>query len=126
MNSKKIIKELQNKYPDKEVILDPPENPTEIICELEPTSDHTERSIALAIVGISKRHYHKKSTEIYEAVKGILTVYKGGKKFVLHEGEKITIEPNIIHYVEGDEAWFLTYSKPGWTFEDHIVVGERQ
>ncbi len=125
MNSQKIIKVLNDKYPGKEVILDPPENPTEIICELAPTSDHAERSIALAIVGKSKPHYHKKSTEIYEAVKGTLTVYKGGKKFVLHEGEKLTIEPHITHYVEGDEAWFLTYSKPGWTFEGHIVVEEK-
>ena len=126
MNSKKIIQELQVRYPEKKIILDPPENPTEIICELEPTSDHPDRSTALAIVGKSKPHYHKKSTEIYEAVKGTSTVYKGGKKFMLNEGGKITIEPHIIHYVEGDEAWFLTYSEPGWTFEDHIVVEENQ
>ena len=124
MNSKRIVKELQTKYPGKAIILDPPENPTEIICEIDPTSEHPEKSIALAIVGKSKPHYHKKSTEIYEAVKGILTVYKDGKKFVLREGEKLTIEPNVIHYVEGDAAWFLTYSKPGWTFEDHIMVDE--
>lgn len=124
MNTQKIVKELYTKYPGKEIVLDPSENPTEIICELEPTSDHPERSTALAIVGKSKPHYHKKSTEIYEAVKGTLTVYKGGKKFMLNEGEKITIEPNIVHYVEGDEAWFLTYSTPGWTFEDHIVVDQ--
>ncbi len=126
MNTQKIIKELSAKYPGKKVIFDPPENPTEIICEIDPTSDHPEKSIALAIVSRSKPHYHKKSTEIYEAVKGVLTIYKDEGKHTLHEGEKITIEPNIVHYVEGDEVWFLTYSKPGWTLEDHIVVEESQ
>lgn len=125
MNTQKIIKELQAQYPGKKVILNPPDNPTEIICEIEPASDHPERSIALAIVDKSKPHYHKKSTEIYEAVKGILTVYKEGKKHVVHEGEKLTIEPNVIHYVEGDETWFLTYSSPGWTFDDHILFPQK-
>ena len=36
MNTQKIIKELHARYPGKQVILDPPENPTEIICELSP------------------------------------------------------------------------------------------
>lgn len=57
MNTQKIIKELQQKYPGKKIILNPSENPTEIICELSPSSDHPERSIALAIVGSSKPHY---------------------------------------------------------------------
>ena len=122
MNTQKIIKELHQLYPGKKVILDPSENPTEIICEISPTSKHPENSIALAIVGSSKPHYHKYTTEIYEARKGILTVYVNGKKHVLNEGEKITIEKNTVHYVEGDEAWFLIHSNPGWTFEDHILV----
>ena len=122
MNTQKVIEELKKKYPGKTIILDPPENPSEIICEIDSTADHPEKSVALAIVGKSKPHYHKKSTEIYEALKGVLTVYKSGKKHILKEGEKITIEPNIIHSAEGNEAWFLTYSKPGWTFEDHILV----
>ena len=125
MNTQKIIKELHAQYPGKQVILDPTDNPTEIICEIKPSSDHPEKSVALAIVGKSKPHYHKKTTEIYEAQKGILTVYVNGKRHVLNEGEKITIEKNTIHYVEGDEAWFLTYSEPGWTFEDHIVVEKK-
>jgi len=76
----------------------------------------------LVIAGKSKPHVHKKSTEIYEPVRGKLVIYKNGKKFILHEDEKIVIEPNIIHYVEGNETWFLTYSKSGWTMEDHVLV----
>lgn len=124
MDKAKIIKELKEKYPSKRIILNPPENPNEIICEIDPASEHPQKSAALAIVGKSKPHYHKKSKEIYEVVKGTLFVYKNGKRYTLKEKEKITIEPNIIHYAEGDEVWFLTYSKPGWTFKDHIVVNK--
>ena len=122
MNVQKIIEEIKRKHPNKKIILDPPDNPSEIICELEPTSEDPERSVALAIVGKSNPHYHKKTTEIYQAVKGSLIVWVEGEKHLLKEGEKITIEPNLVHHAEGDEAWFLTYSKPGWTFEDHILA----
>lgn len=122
MNTKKIIAEIEKQYPDKKIIYDPQDNPNEIICEIDPTEKHPEKSIALAVVGKSKLHYHKISTEIYEAIKGKLTVIINGKKHVLKEGEKITIKPNEIHSAEGNEAWFLTHSKPGWKFEDHIVA----
>ena len=122
MNTQKIVEEIKKEHPGKTIILDPQDNPTEIICEIDPTSNHPEKSIALAVVGRSKPHVHKKSTEVYEAVKGELTVYKNEKKFVLNEGEKIMINPSEVHYVEGDEAWFLTYSEPGWRFDDHIIV----
>lgn len=116
----KILKELKEKYPGKRIILNPLKDSTEIICEIDPTSKHPVKSVALVIVDKSKPHYHKKSTEVYKVIKGILNVYKNEKKYILKEKEKITIEPNVVHYVEGDETWFLTYSEPGWTFEDHI------
>ena len=125
MKSDKVIKELKAKYPNKNIVFDPPNNPTEIIVEIEPTRDHPERSLALAVVGRSKPHYHKMTTEIYEVVKGILTIDIDGIKHILKKGEKITIEPDTIHYVEGKECWFLTHSKPGWTFEDHIMKEEK-
>lgn len=55
-------------------------------------------------------------------IKGELTLFIDGKKIVLKEGEKITIQPNTIHSAESNEAWFYTYSSPGWTPEDHILV----
>lgn len=122
MNSKKIIEEIKKEYPGKTIILDPEIDPTEIICEIEPTADHPEKSVALAVVGLSKPHHHKNSTEVYEVLKGTLTVFKNGVQHILKPGEKIVIEPSIIHYARGDEAWVLVYSKPGWTFEDHIIL----
>lgn len=121
MNTDKILKKLKRKYPGKNIIFNPRDNPTEIVCEIDPTSEHPEKSLAMAVVGKSLPHYHKKTTEIYEVIKGKLTVYKNGKKFLLKEKDKMTIELNVTHYVEGDETWFLTYSKPGWTLKDHIL-----
>ncbi len=122
MDTKRIIEEIKEKYPGKTIICEPEENPREIICEIDPTSEHPGKSVALAVVGKSKLHFHKNSTEIYKALKGKLIVIIGGKKHILKEGEKITIKPHEIHSAEGNEAWFLTYSKPGWRFDDHIVV----
>jgi len=97
MNSDKIIQELRLKYTGKNIIAIPKDEPSEIICEIDPTSLHPEKSTALAIVDKSAPHYHKKSTEVYEVIKGTLTVYKDGKDFNLKEKDKITIEPNVVH-----------------------------
>lgn len=122
MNIHRIIPQLKHQYPGKEIIYNPPDNPTEIICEIEPTSEHPERSVAIAVAGKSKPHFHKKSTEVYEIVRGTLFLFKDGEKHILYEGERMTIIPGTIHSAEGDECWFLTYSKPGWTAGDHIIV----
>lgn len=125
MNKQRIVKELGKKYPSKAIICIPEEDPKEIVCEFEPTSDHPGWSNVMAIVGKSEPHYHIVSTETYQDTKGTLAVYVGGKKHILKVGEKLTIKPGLVHYVEsedGKDVWFLTYSEPGWTAEDHILV----
>lgn len=122
MNIKKVVKELRQKYPNKKIILDSKDNPAELIVELEPTSDHPDKSLALAVVGKSKAHYHNKTTEIYEPIKGKLIVSINDRKHILGVGDRIKIEPQQILSAEGKETWFLTYSTPGWTFGDHIIV----
>lgn len=124
MDKQKIVRRIKEEHPNKEIFLDPPgsDNPTEIIVELEPASEHPERSLALAVVGKSAPHYHKVSTEIYESVEGDLTVIVDNEKHILKPGEKFTITPGQIHSAEGENVWFLTHSTPGWTPEDHIVV----
>lgn len=122
MNVQKILKELRERYPGKEIIFDPPQNPAEIIVEIESARDYPERSVALAVVGKSRMHYHVRSTEIYEVVRGVLVLYLDDVKYVLREGEKMEVLPGVRHYAEGEETWFLTYSTPGWTAEDHILL----
>ncbi len=117
-----MIASLKQKYPGKNILRNLERGSEEIVCEIEPTILHPDYSVAMAVVGRSLPHFHRKSEEIYEVVKGLLTVYKRNKKYTLKKGEKITIEPKTIHWVEGNETWFLTYGKPGWTLKDHILA----
>jgi len=122
MDSKKVIRELSQEYPGKKIIKNDEQNPTEIICEIDPATNHPEKSLAVAVIDKIKPHYHKKTTEIYEVLRGKLTINKGGENCELEKGDKLTIEPGEIHSAIGNEAWIKAYSEPGWTSEDHILV----
>jgi quercetin dioxygenase-like cupin family protein len=122
MNTEKVIEELSRKYPGKKIMKNEEENPTEIICEIEPTAEHPEESIAVAVIDKSKPHYHRKTREIYEVIRGNLTVNKNGQDFHLGEGERLIIVPGEVHFATGNETWVKAYSAPGWTLEDHISI----
>ena len=115
MNVEKVVSELKKKYPGKTIILDPPQNPTEIICEIEP-------GLAIAIIDESKPHYHKKAAEFYEVLSGNLTINIDKRKHKLKKGDRIIIRPGEIHSVKGNGTWVSCLSKPGWKPEDHILV----
>lgn len=117
MDIKKIVTELETKYPGKKIIVENDSVSAEIIVEIKP-------GLALAVVGKSKPHYHKVSTEIYEVVKGELILHVDGKKYILKQEEKMAIMPNQVHSAQGDETWFFTYSEPAWTSED-VYAQER-
>lgn len=121
MNSSRIVKELKEKYPGKNIVLLPQENPTEIICEIEPTSKHPEYSKAIAVIEKSDPHFHKKSTEKYTILKGKLKITKNGKEYRISEGETFLIKPMDVHFAEGDSVWAEVISTPGWTLQDHIL-----
>lgn len=122
MNVKKVIKQLKKEYPSKKIIKNDENNPTEIICEIDPTEKHSEYGVAIAVIDQSIPHYHKKTTEIYEVLRGELVLILDGKEILLKKGEKATIKPNTIHSAKGKETWIKAYSKPGWVFNDHILV----
>ncbi|KKQ42469.1 MAG: hypothetical protein US60_C0017G0019 [Microgenomates group bacterium GW2011_GWC1_37_8] len=122
MNVQKVVEELKRKYPGKNIVVDNEDGYQEIICEIEPTNDHPKRSIALVVVGEIRPHMHKTTTEIYEVFKGKLRMFIDGKTHVLGMGQRIEIKPGHVHYGDGEEVWFKTYSTPGWTPEDHILV----
>ena len=83
MNVTRVVSELSKKYPGKKIILNPPEPSTEIICEIEPTEEHPEKSTAVAVVDKIRLHYHKKLSEQYTIIKGTLIHYLGNKKTIL-------------------------------------------
>ena len=122
MNSEKVNAELSQKYPNKKIIKLPEDNPTEILCEIDPAINHFKKSVAIAIIDKSESHYHKKATETYKVIKGILSIVIDGQKNKLEEGDSLSVKPRDIHYAIGDETWVEVYSKPGWVPEDHILV----
>lgn len=121
MNSKEVVGELEERYPGKNIILIPPANPTEIICELEPTGDHPEHSVAIAVVDESARHYNDE-TEEYHVIKGRLVLIIAGVEYKLEEGDKRVIRPGFVHSAKADAAWVQVTTRPGWTPEGHHLV----
>lgn len=122
MNVQAVLDELGIKYPGKIIIKNDEENPTEILCEIEPTGSHPDYSLAVAVIDKSIPHTHKVSTEVYRVVKGKLKLNVNNEIIELSEGEEYAIKPGQIHWAEGDETWTECRSKPGWTSEDHILA----
>lgn len=122
MNVQKVIEELKNQYPGKNIILNNPDNPTEIICELEPASENPERSVAIAVMDENMKHFHRMARETYEVIKGNLEMTKSGKTYFLSPGEKLVIEPEEYHIAKGKETWVKVTSEPAWTPEDQYLV----
>lgn len=121
MDVQKVTEELKKLYPGKNIIINTPENPTEIVCEIEPGEHHPERSVAIAVLDSNIRHYHRHATEVYEIIKGNLKISKEEKMFLLKPGEKITINPGEYHMAEGHETWVKVTSTPAWTPDDQFA-----
>lgn len=119
MNIAAITRELSNRYPGRPVIAS---GDRELICEVDPTSDHSEYSVAIAVIEQSAQHIHKVITEEYEILQGELELTVDSKKYVLQKGESYTIQPGQIHSAKGDVAWVKVTARPGWTLDDHILV----
>lgn len=126
MDIPKVIVKLKSKYQNKAIVLNPPEHPTEILCEIDPSSLHSDYSIAVAVIDQSRPHYHKKTEELYEVLQGDLTLTINGKDYPLKAGEQIKILPNQTHWAKGNSSWIKVTSHPGWTMQDHILVDENQ
>jgi len=122
MNAGNVIAQLQKQYPGNSLV------PYRKIIQpkffVRSNHQRTIRrySVAISVVDKSAVHVHKKSTETYKVLSGILTLTKNGKPFVLHAGDSLIIFPGEIHFAEGNETWIECTSKPGWTPDDHILV----
>ena len=122
MNVVKVVKLLRKKYPGKQIIKNKNIHGkvVEIICEIEPTEDHPQFSLAVVVIDSSVLHVHKKLTETYTVIKGKLIVFMADDNVSLKKGESFTMNPGEIHANLGDETWIEVFSKPGWTLNDHI------
>lgn len=122
MNHENIIATLSEEFPGRSILALPPDNPREIICEIDSTDLHPDHSSAIAYIDSSESHYHLKSVETYIVEEGTLTLTVGGKEQVLEAGQEYTIQPPAIHSARGKATRVRVNSKPGWTLEDHILV----
>ncbi len=123
MDVQKVVSELKRKYPGKNIILNPQDNPTEIICEIEPGSLNPDKSVAIAVIDATIKHFHRLAVEEYEVIRGELEVTKEGKSYYLGPGEKIVLNPGEYHLARGKETWVKVTSEPAWTPEDNVSEG---
>lgn len=122
MNVKEIINNLKKEFPDKNIVLNPKNKPTEILCEVDPSSFHPNYSEAVTYIKSSAPHKHLKAEEIYRVEKGRLIVYLDGVTKIIEEGQSIVINPEVIHWAKGDWTRVFVRSEPGWIPGDHIPV----
>ena len=123
--AQEIIDRFATDYPDKDVIALPEDEPTEIICEVDPTSEHPEYNVAIAAIEESAPHFHKRAEETYEVLEDELTLQVGDDTIHLKPGESHTIKPGIIHSALGNFTLVRVTSLPGWTQEDHILAAQK-
>lgn len=123
MTADDIIKKFKTDYPGKNIVALPEDSPTEIICEVDPTSEHPEVNVAIAAIKASTPHYHHKATEVYEVLQGELELTVDGTQTTLYEGDTHTIQPGQVHSATGNFTLVRVTSRPGWTIEDHILFG---
>ena len=88
-----------------------------MVAEIEPGR-------AVAVIGRSLPHFHRKMTESCRVQRGTLHVSSGGQGHVLGAGDSLTITPGNVHFARGagGPAWVEVLSDPPWTSGDHLVV----
>lgn len=125
MNTKQVLEQLNEKYPGKQIIQkhDTEGEVRELLCEVDPSSEHPAYSLAVAIIDRSTPHKHLFTTEVYKILKGKLTLFLDGEQILLGQGDEFTIKPGVVHFAVGDETWVEVRSNPGWNPDDHIAVG---
>ena len=124
MKANEIIEYFKEQYPGKNIVSIPEDAPTEIICEVDPSSLHPEFNRAMIAIKKAQPHYHKEAVETYKVLSGELQLTVGDKVVALKKGDEYIIQPNIIHHAEGDFTLVQVDSTPGWTIDDHILVEE--
>ncbi|MFH1899031.1 MAG: cupin domain-containing protein [Patescibacteria group bacterium] len=80
-------------------------------------------------IGITGRHYHKKTTEVYYLLSGEIVVEvkeknKKEKKVKLEAGDVLVLQPYDIHKIikASDKNQMIVTCVPDWQEEDEINV----
>ncbi len=123
MDAKRIVEELTQEFPGKNILILPQDKPTEIICEIDPSSLHRESSVAIAYIDRSAPHYHRRAAETYVIEEGSLRLVVDGQEHQLQAGDTFVISPGQVHEATGDATRVRVESSGrGWTPKDHILI----
>jgi lactoylglutathione lyase len=125
MDFKKVANELKKEYPGAKIIPNQKDNPTEVLCEIDPSSKHTGFSSVVSVIDQAEPHSHQYSAEIYYVLRGKLELLVENQRFVLNQDEYRVIPPNTVHSATGKETWVLVYSEPGWREDDHHLIKDK-
>ncbi|AKK72159.1 cupin [Chryseobacterium sp. P1-3] len=71
-----------------------------------------------------KLHYHKTATQFFYILKGEAVLYVNEEKYIVRQGESISIGPGITHFISNEtteEIEFLVISSPS-THQDRFVI----
>jgi len=104
-------------------------NPKEITCgimkKLTNSNDFKDMDIVqVTIKDSTKRHYHKKLTEVYYVLKGSIAVEVDDSTEHLKKNQMIMIFPNTNHKAwktSKENAEILVVCCPPWVEEDEIL-----
>jgi mannose-6-phosphate isomerase-like protein (cupin superfamily) len=124
-SKRQVISWLKLSYPGKAVFPNRKKDPTEIVCEVEPSTRHPSWSRAVAAIFDSAPHKHNRATETYKVLKGTLAVTIDGKTSTLEPGQSVRIKPGQVHSsraVSDTPVLLEATSRPGWRFDDQIPV----
>lgn len=115
MDVDKTRAELLKAYPGSRVKV--ADDQREMVAEIRP-------EFAVAVIERSLPHFHLKTREVYQVLRGALCVACAGKGYVLQMGQTIAIEPGQIHSASavGEPVWIEVESEPPWTADDHFVL----
>ena len=81
--------------------------------------------VHVTISDSTKKHYHKKLTEVYYILKGSIDIEVDGETEHLDKGSLIMIYPNTNHKAwktSEEDAEILVACSPPWSEEDEILV----
>ena len=125
MNVQKIIEELKKQYPEKEIIFNDDENPTEIYCLIEPAEWNPEINETIVVFDGKIKHPHGYRKQTYEILKGVLELTKEGKSHFLTEGQKLKEGIDDFHMAVGHDAWVKVTSEPAWSPGQELPFEDR-
>lgn len=114
MNVQKVVEELKRQYPDKEIIVNDPDTPTEIYCLVEPADWNPDKNKVIVVFDGKVKHPHGYRKQSYKVLKGILELTKEGKSYFLTENQILKEGIDDFHMAIGHEAWVEVTSEPAW------------